>query len=87
MTEFRITDKLIVDDECEFPPDINRAVELINLHRPVAVGTFFDALAILQELGFTDASIRILFEKAAEGHQLDEIYNALGWGEPHALPR
>lgn len=80
MTVFQITERLAVDDEVGFSSDIARAVELVNKGRSVAVGTFFDALEVLRDLGMTDAGIRILFEKAAEGHQLDEIHAALGWG-------
>lgn len=92
MSEFQITERLMVDDEVGFSCDIARASELINLGRSVAVGTFFEALEILRDLGMTDAGIRILFERATAGRPLDEIYNSLGWGsdeevEQHALPR
>lgn len=87
MTIFQLTDRLAVDDEVGFSCDISRAVALINSHRDVAVGTFFEAIEVMRDLGFTDASIRILCEKAAEGHALDEVVAALGWGEQDALPR
>lgn len=84
---YHVTERLIVDDEVGFACDINRAVELINAHRNVAVGTFFEAMEVLRDLGMTDASIRILFERATAGRPLDEIFAALGWGEQDALPR
>lgn len=59
---YRITERLIVDDEVGFEADIERCVDLINSHRNVAVGTLEEAVEVLRGLGFTDASIAILFQ-------------------------
>lgn len=78
----QITERLAVDEEVGFACDIARAVELINLHRNVAVGTFFEAIEVLRDLGLTDFSIRIMIEKATEGkvQMTSEIVGELGWG-------
>lgn len=86
---YHVTERLIVDDEVGFACDINRAVELINAHRNVAVGTFFEAIEVLRDLGLTDASIRILIERATAGkvQMTSEVVAELGWGEQDAISR
>lgn len=78
----QITERVAVDDEVGFSCDIARAAELVNMGRSVAVGTFFEAIEVLRDLGFTDSSIRIMIEKATEGkvQMTSEIVGELGWG-------
>lgn len=81
---YLITERIVVDTEVGFDIDIDRCVELVNQHRNVAVGSFEDAVAVLSQLGFTDASIEILINKATI---LPEEAKTLPPGEQDALPR
>lgn len=77
MSIYHVTERLIVDDEVNFPIDIDRAVKLINEHRNVACGTFEEAEQILQQLGMTDASIRTLFGRAVGLNDMEPEPDAL----------
>jgi hypothetical protein len=83
MTTYFITERLIIDDEVGFDIDLDRCVELINHHRNVAVASWTDARYVLRTLGMTDASINILFKRAAGGVTPAEIEQGL----TNALPR
>jgi hypothetical protein len=79
----QITERVAVDDEVGFSCDIARAVELVNMGRSVAVGTFFEAVEVLRDLGLTDPSIRIMIEAALAKAGLqtrNEVVAELGWG-------
>jgi hypothetical protein len=75
---YLIMERLVIDPELNFAVDIPRCAELINEHRNVAVGTWFEAQAVLSTLGMTPASINTLVLKARENLTPEEILAAHG---------
>ena len=77
---YTITERIVVDDEVGFSCDVSRAAALVNMGRSVAVGTFYEAVEVLRELGMSDSAIRTQVEKSVEGNPLPDGVAELGWG-------
>lgn len=84
---YLITDRLVVDEDIAYEADIDRCVQLVNLHQSVAVGTFAEAALVLLGLGLTKSSVADIMAAAVAANDLEEVDVLPSEGSKYALPR